>query len=272
MSYLRSGRAMTLAAAGTAIIMTAVSGYAVLRPVGGVCDFGIIHEAAGKQKRRVMLVNDGPEETVITRVRPTCGCTAADFSDGPVAPGDTAWVDIIYNPDGRPGRINKAVKIYSAGNDILSLGLSGVVIGTPETLSLAYPVEAGPIRLTEKVISGGEMTKGSSRHFFINFCNTTDRVVTPKLESDLDGNLMTLDIVPDSVPPGEIGTISLYLNTRYDDRTGAVSYPVTLRPDTSDQTQPEAVSLELRAFISPARQSDVLRTNKNNAQQDHEKP
>ena len=272
MSYLRRCRATLLATAGTAISLTAVSGYAVLRPVEGVCDFGIIHEAAGKQKRRVLLVNDGPDETAITRVRPTCGCTAADFFDEPVAPGDTAWVDVIYNPDGRPGRINKAVRIYSAGNDILSLALNGVVIGTPETLSLAYPVEAGPIRLTESIISGGEMTKGSSRHFFINFCNTTDRVVTPRLESDLDGNLMTLDIVPDSVPPGEIGTISLYLNTRYDDRTGAITYPVTLRPDTSSETQPDPVTIELRAIISADRHSDLLRTNKKTAQHDHEKP
>ena len=48
-----------------------------------------------------------------------------------------------------------------------TIRIRGNVLGTPESLSTLYPVEAGPLRLSEKRMAAGEVTYGKTRHFFL---------------------------------------------------------------------------------------------------------
>ena len=225
---------------------------AQLRLAGENCDFGMIQEQAGKQKRRIFLVNEGPAEDCILRVRPTCGCTAADFSKEVVMPGDSAWIDIVYDPKGRPGKINKGVRVYRSDGEVMLIPLSGVVIGTPETLSLSYPVEAGPLRLSEDTIVAGELKKGNARHIFINAYNASEHPVTPRITCpEAPDKALSLDIVPEVIPPGEIGTVSFYLNSRFEERTGAVTYDISLYPDTDTSAPLSPHPIQLRVMLTP---------------------
>ena len=76
-------------------------------------DFGTFKEAEGPQTGCVRMVNHGPDETVINRVKSTCGCTVAEYTDGIIAVGDTAEVRFTYDPAGRPGRFSKSIKVYT---------------------------------------------------------------------------------------------------------------------------------------------------------------
>ena len=98
-------------------------------------DFGFFREEAGPQQGEVKLINLGPEPTVINRVKSTCGCTVAGFTEGLIEPGDTARVWFTYNPAGRPGRFEKHIKVYmGADNDVTSVTLKGTVIGNASSL------------------------------------------------------------------------------------------------------------------------------------------
>lgn len=41
--------------------------------------------------------NTGDKAIIITNVKPACGCTAADYSKEPIAPGKSGYVKAIYN-------------------------------------------------------------------------------------------------------------------------------------------------------------------------------
>lgn len=41
--------------------------------------------------------NTGDKAIIITNVKPACGCTAADYTKDPIAPGKTGYVKATYN-------------------------------------------------------------------------------------------------------------------------------------------------------------------------------
>ena len=58
--------------------------------------------------------NTGNEPLVIDNVRPSCGCTAPDWSFEPVAPDSTGLITIRYDAK-KPGYFRKKVKVYFHG-------------------------------------------------------------------------------------------------------------------------------------------------------------
>ncbi|MFD2599569.1 DUF1573 domain-containing protein [Sphingobacterium corticis] len=41
--------------------------------------------------------NDGDAPIIISEVRPTCGCSVADFTKAPVKPGDSGAIKVTYD-------------------------------------------------------------------------------------------------------------------------------------------------------------------------------
>ncbi|MVN91839.1 DUF1573 domain-containing protein [Mucilaginibacter aquatilis] len=59
-------------------------------------DFGKI--AKGKPVTTIFeFTNVGTEPLILTEVRPTCGCTIADYTKTPVKKGDKGKISITYN-------------------------------------------------------------------------------------------------------------------------------------------------------------------------------
>jgi len=74
-------------------------------------DFGIIKEEDGKVSGRFEFTNTGNQDLLLTGVKPGCGCTAADYTKTPVAPGGKGFIIATYNPFNRPGSFNKSIKV-----------------------------------------------------------------------------------------------------------------------------------------------------------------
>ncbi len=55
--------------------------------------------------------NIGSDTLVITKVKPTCGCTAAPLSSDHVAPGDTAKISVTLDTSKLRGKVRKFVNI-----------------------------------------------------------------------------------------------------------------------------------------------------------------
>lgn len=210
-------------------------------------DFGVMKEVAGPSTGEVKIVNLGPDPTYIRQVRPSCGCTGADYFQGEIAPGDTAWVSFTYNPAGRPGRFEKTVKVLT-GDDSRKhvIRIHGTVLGAPETLDRSYPVEAGPLRLTEKTADLGKVVKGRSRHFFINLYNQTPDSLPVSLKSS--DKALDLDITPKVIGPGDIATMSIYLNSRSVEQEGPNEFSAEIY--AGDAKSPTA-TVDIRANIIP---------------------
>lgn len=126
-------------------------------------NFGAFHEDDGVRTCTMRYVNTGDEPLSITAARSSCGCTLAEYSRKPLAPGDTAEIVVSYDPTGRPGRFSKNVYInFDNDEGRRTLTVNGVVIGAPTTLMQRYPVIAGDaLRLSRGAVMAGDVAKGA---------------------------------------------------------------------------------------------------------------
>ena len=74
-------------------------------------DFGNIKEEGGKATGKFEFTNTGNQDLLLTSVKPGCGCTAADYTKTPIAPGQKGFISATYDPFNRPGSFYKNIKV-----------------------------------------------------------------------------------------------------------------------------------------------------------------
>lgn len=72
--------------------------------------------------------NTGDKSIIITNVKPACGCTAADYSKEPIAPGKVGYVKATYNA-AATGTFSKTVTVTTNADDTAkTLTFKGTVV------------------------------------------------------------------------------------------------------------------------------------------------
>lgn len=213
-------------------------------------EFGTFKEVDGRQYGSVKFVNHGPEETMINDVKSSCGCTVAQYTDDVIAVGDTAEVKFSYNPAGRPGRFHKTIRVFvGADNKATSISLKGLVIGSPESLSVKYPVESGNLRLSGESLILGDVVKGISRHEFLNVYNQGEEKFTLTWENVPP--CISIGVSSATIEAGDMATLSIYYNSIDDDNFGLNEHKFDLVWDKDNpsarQTVTVAVNLKSEA-------------------------
>lgn len=154
-------------------------------------DFGQIHEEGGKVTARFTFKNVGDSALVLTRVKPGCGCTAANYTREAVQPGQTGFIDATYDPWGRPGQFNKNIKVStneSAQTTPYIIFIKGNVIKRPPTkYELAgYKSGRGELRVKESTVrfqvknTGSHIDTFKIRSFYENGRATTISLELPE--------------------------------------------------------------------------------------------
>lgn len=85
-------------------------------------DFGLLSRGRPAQ-HRFIFKNKSTQPLLIDNVRTPCGCTAVDWPETPISPGDTASVLVEYNA-AQSGYFYKTVKVFFhrvKGPDVLSV-------------------------------------------------------------------------------------------------------------------------------------------------------
>jgi hypothetical protein len=81
------------------------------------------------------FTNIGTEPLILTEVRPTCGCTIADYTKTPVKTGEKGLIKITYNA-AAAGPFNKTIVVTSnAKTPMKYLNIVGEVVAKPTTTS-----------------------------------------------------------------------------------------------------------------------------------------
>ena len=215
-------------------------------------DFGSFREEAGPQTGYVRFVNEGKAPTIINRVRTSCGCTESSYTEGIIEPGDTAFVSFTYDPKGRPGRFEKTVKVYyGTDNSTKTIEIKGTVIGTPESLDTWFPIVAGPIRLSERILTPGhEITYGQARNLFFQAYNSSSDTIYPAWNNDAKAIFMGMS--DEAIAPGDQITFSLYYDSSRETSLGHFSYPIEIIADKRDPKS-EKITIEFIADVVPAK-------------------
>lgn len=209
MNFQKPTLALGLALAG-------LSAFASVEWLEKEYDFGRWSEADGLRDGKVRLVNHGPEAVVIRRVRPSCGCTGVDWPQKPIAPGDTAEIRFNYNPEGRPGAFEKTIKVFlDDAEQPEVIRIKGTVIGAERSLRHRFPVEVGPLRLSERVIDLGDVVCGTVKNTFISAYNQSTEPVTPTLTTPRGDTRLPIELrlLPPVAQPGETQTITIFFDS-----------------------------------------------------------
>lgn len=121
-------------------------------------DFGNIKEEGGKVTGRFTFKNVGDSTLLLTRVKPGCGCTAANYTKTPIEPGQTGFIDATYDPYNRPGKFHKNIKVTTneprfsnpeTANAPHIIYIKGEVIKRPPTIfeQAGYTTGRGMVRI-----------------------------------------------------------------------------------------------------------------------------
>ena len=76
-----------------------------------VHDFGSI-EKGKPTSHEFTFKNTTKQTVVITKVQPSCGCTATNYTKTPIKPGETGTVTATYNA-ASPGNFNKTLTVIT---------------------------------------------------------------------------------------------------------------------------------------------------------------
>lgn len=211
------------------IFCAGAGAMAQLVPASPAADFGEIREAEGPKTLRIYMRNEGTGPEAILKVRPTCGCTAADFMKDPVAPGDSAWIDLTYDPSRRPGRFEKGVKIYPVDGEMVRLPVTGVVFASAETIGSMFPVDGGLLHLSESTLMTLSPLGSESRTLWLDAYNSGETPVRIRLEGDHEA--LGSQTFPPVVAPGEKGMVAVYIDPVKENRTGRLEYTLKLEQE-----------------------------------------
>lgn len=171
-------------------------------------DFGDIAESGKTVSHRFRFTNNGNAPLVIYGTVSSCGCTAAEYTARPVAPGDTGHVKVIYTAEGYPGRFVRGIRVKSnipPGETLLTV--EGNVI-RDDTLSAAgYVHEINGLRLTAENVLFGNVIQGEEPCRTIMAVNGSDRPVS--ITFPCSGGRVKAAASPAAAEPGEKTTITL---------------------------------------------------------------
>jgi hypothetical protein len=78
-------------------------------------EFGVVTDDA-EVATTFRFENRGDRPLQIMAVRPSCGCTVPDFTDGIVAPGESGVIEVAFNPAGRSGSVRQDVVVIADTN------------------------------------------------------------------------------------------------------------------------------------------------------------
>lgn len=118
---------MKIILAAAMLLTASLAAPAQMRLVADTLDLGLV-EHGGRVSGTIMAVNTGTDTLQILSVHTDCGCTVADFSRTPVAPGDTAAVTVSYRADSHAwGPFVRRVKLRTSHAE--APYLDGVVTG-----------------------------------------------------------------------------------------------------------------------------------------------
>lgn len=166
-----------------------------------VYDFGSVEQGKSVEYDFV-LKNEGDAPLEITRVVPSCGCTATKLSADKIEPGETATVHAVFDTTGFSGNKIKTIRLYTTDleNNTVVLSLKGEIIPevtvSPKRIifgNLIYgeDAEKNKQEVTVKVREGSGVTLGAleSRSKFLE---------VEELSSDKTQKRFTVGVKPDA--------------------------------------------------------------------------
>ena len=202
------------------------------------------------------ITNSGDKPLVISNITTSCGCTEAEWTKTPIAPGASGTITTTYDAKAL-GRFQKSIGVYcNAEYRPIYLSIRGEVTADPKK-ALVLPYQIGDIKLDKDVIEFDDANKGDKPFVEILVANTSDKNyqlvlmhLPPYLSAEATPAVLpkegygkikvTLDT--EKLPKFGVTQATVYLSRFFGDKVGeenAIPVSAVLLPDFSHLSQTE---------------------------------
>jgi hypothetical protein len=196
-------------------------------------DFGNIKEGI-KVKHSYVISNNGGDLLKITKVRASCGCTAAHPEKSELAPGESTVIKIEFNSAGREGKQEKYIYVNTNDpkNPELKLKMTCNIVKGEEGIS---STDLPKIKFASDQHDFGKVKEGKIVEHVFSFQNEGTKTLEIKDIKTSCGCTAAL-VSKKKIEPGQNGTLRVELDTK--DRNGRMSRTISVRsndPDSPDK-------------------------------------
>lgn len=195
-------------------------------------DFGYVDQDGGSVTYSFQFANVSNRPLKILSVQASCGCTTPDWTEDPIEPGGSGFVQASYNPKGRPGYFNKSLTVTTdADSNPVILQIKGQV---SEGSGLSEPTEfrsaIGNLRFKTSSFNLGKVYRKdefSGKEFPLY--NGGDQAVT-LLKAD-GPSYIKVEMTPSTIQPGDQGKLLILYNGMMRDAYGFQSDNIAIHTD-----------------------------------------
>lgn len=221
-------------------------------------NFGAFNEDTGPVTAVFTYRNCGTEPLIITGTRTSCGCTVAAYSREALPPDSCARLEVTFDPTGRLGRFEKTVTVDTNTEPRRSrLSIKGIIVGSPASVAVQYPVDAGALALQQPMALAGTVTKGKLKTVFVNAYNRTTDTISPSI-GPLPRHIR-VSLEPHDIPPGEQASFIVYFDSRTCPVWGLSETPVTITTHRDSATFTLPVIATVMEDFSNLSEKDLAR-------------
>jgi hypothetical protein len=186
-------------------------------------DFGKIASERGIVSHVFAFTNRGNVPLLVIDVESSCGCTVPVWSDRPVLPGESGHVTVRMNPATLSGKFNKRITVYSSGETVTHLKISGEVIAAPVNVDADFPFLIGSLRVDVDSV----LLDDGQRSRVIQLYNAGKKNIA--ITSISKPGEIVVDYTPLIILPGSRGSLVLLHVPREEIGTGARHERVLVR-------------------------------------------
>ncbi len=192
-----------------------------------VHDFGDIQEGT-IATHTFGFKNEGRRPLRLVTVKASCGCTTPEYSREPVAPGETGFIKVAYDSNGRPGIIDRDVTVQTDGEPVfVTLQIKGAVLN--DKIKGRQLTQLGNLLFNEGTVDTGSMKLGTTFSHSVEYQVTGNRgVKILKVEAPSDVEVKHFQF---TAQPQEIFQFTIYFNPAASRRPGAFNDAITLVTD-----------------------------------------
>lgn len=173
-------------------------------------NFGTIEESDGVVSHTFRYHNTTDRFVTIERVYSSCGCTTGEYSRRPLKAGGEGEFTVLFNPEGREGRVDKTVTItYDQGRGRTELRIKGRINPRPRSAEELYPYElGGGVRSDSSFKPFGKVAQGSTKSMSVALINTSKRRVEIGVQWEKCSGMLEVN-TPYDLAPEESALVTL---------------------------------------------------------------
>ena len=194
------------------------------------------------------FTNTGDQPLVISNVTTSCGCTLAEWTRQPLAPGESGKITATFDA-GMTGRFRKSIGVYSnAASMPQYLTITGEVTMTEHDISSGYPHEIGMLRTDKDEIVFEDAQRGEHPTVELYIANHSSEVYTPILMHLPPW--LTAEAVPEKIGRNRTGKVVVTLDTERLPKLGITTASVYVSRYLGDKVSDEN-ELKVSAVLLP---------------------